>query len=34
LTAQAPQDYVSVRVEFLSQRLLGTTWLDEVELTR
>ncbi len=34
LEATAPHDYVSVRVEFASQRLLGTTWIDEVELTR
>jgi hypothetical protein len=34
LSVAAPHDYVAVRVEFLTQRLLGTTWIDEVELTR
>jgi hypothetical protein len=34
LRATAPHDYVGVRVEFLTQRLLGTTWIDEVELAR
>jgi hypothetical protein len=34
LSAVAPHDYVSVRVEFVSQASLGTTWLDEVQLTR
>jgi hypothetical protein len=34
LRATAPHDYTSVRVEFINQRLLGTTWIDEVDLTQ
>ncbi len=34
LRATAPHDYVGVQVEFLTQRLLGTTWIDEVALAR
>jgi hypothetical protein len=32
--ARAPHDYVNVRVEFISHRLLGRTWIDDVELLR
>jgi predicted extracellular nuclease len=34
LRAVAPHDYVSVRVEFVTQRLLGVTWIDDVTLVR
>jgi hypothetical protein len=34
LRIRAPHDYVSVKIEFLSHRPLGRTWIDAVELVR